>query len=230
MKTCAYCGEEYRNQRRKYCSIACMEKADDERTVQKYPYVPVVRTEKSCKQCSKKFLSIKSEFCSALCRALYAYQKKKVDRFCACGRKLEHGSQKRCLSCQKEYKRQSDNLRIQKPQKNRKKYPHNPELHKKNSQVRRAKKNGLASNFTPEQWDQVVSDFAGKCAYCGETAVLHQDHFIPVTKGGSYTKSNIIPACQSCNSSKNNKHPLDWLITKENGLAIFSRIKQYLGL
>jgi len=43
---------------------------------------------------------------------------------------------------------------------------------------------------------------------------LHQDHYIPVTKNGGYTPDNILPACQSCNLSKWNSDPHDWLIRK----------------
>ncbi len=39
---------------------------------------------------------------------------------------------------------------------------------------------------------------------------LHQDHFIPLTKGGGYTKENIIPACRSCNASKQNADFEEW--------------------
>ena len=36
------------------------------------------------------------------------------------------------------------------------------------------------------------------------------DHVVPVSKGGSTSADNIIPACQSCNSSKNNKDIIEW--------------------
>ena len=44
---------------------------------------------------------------------------------------------------------------------------------------------------------------------------LHQEHFIPLSKGGGYTHNNIIPACRSCNSSKWNNNFFDWYPKQE---------------
>lgn len=84
------------------------------------------------------------------------------------------------------------------------------------------------ADLSAEEWKRVVADFDGKCAYCGELGELHQDHFVPHSKGGAYTKKNIVPACQSCNSSKSNKNPLDWLIKRVNGLVTYWRLVNYL--
>lgn len=47
-----------------------------------------------------------------------------------------------------------------------------------------------------------------KCAYCGgeieSHKVMHVDHFIPLSKGGSNEVSNFICSCHLCNISKNN--------------------------
>ena len=45
--------------------------------------------------------------------------------------------------------------------------------------------------------------------------VLHQEHFIPLSKGGEYTHNNIIPACKSCNSSKQDTDFFEWYPTYE---------------
>ena len=39
---------------------------------------------------------------------------------------------------------------------------------------------------------------------------LTMDHVIAVSMGGSTDVSNIIPACQSCNSSKQNRDMIAW--------------------
>jgi len=39
---------------------------------------------------------------------------------------------------------------------------------------------------------------------------LEQEHFLPVTKNGGYYFGNIITACRSCNSSKQNKLFSEW--------------------
>jgi 5-methylcytosine-specific restriction endonuclease McrA len=53
--------------------------------------------------------------------------------------------------------------------------------------------------------------FDGCCAYCGcKPERLAMDHFLPLSRGGFHTPSNLIPACKSCNSSKSNKEAQAW--------------------
>lgn len=69
----------------------------------------------------------------------------------------------------------------------------------------RAKKRLLDSTLTVTQWEEIKLNFDNRCAYCGNELPLAQEHFIPLSRGGEYTHNNIIPACRSCNASKNNK-------------------------
>jgi len=87
------------------------------------------------------------------------------------------------------------------------------------TQKRRSLKYKLPSTLNSKQWEQIQKDFGYKCAYCGMSGeehylkyneLMHQEHFIPLTKGGGYTLSNIIPACKSCNPSKGNKDFFEW--------------------
>ena len=69
-------------------------------------------------------------------------------------------------------------------------------------------KRGLRADLTEEQWETIKRVFRGKCAYCGKrTTVLEQDHVIPLSKGGTLTLHNIVPACRSCNAQKYNHLP-----------------------
>ena len=47
------------------------------------------------------------------------------------------------------------------------------------------------------------------CAYCGSTADT-LDHVLPVAKGGLTTRTNLIPACRSCNLAKGHADAIDW--------------------
>lgn len=76
---------------------------------------------------------------------------------------------------------------------------------------RRAKRHNTINDLTPKQWNDTLWYFDNKCVYCGMTDEeslekydkhLSQEHIIPLSKGGGYTKSNIIPACMGCNTSK----------------------------
>jgi 5-methylcytosine-specific restriction endonuclease McrA len=107
----------------------------------------------------------------------------------------------------------------------------NPEVVRKHSQTRRAKKKQLKATLTVDQWQIVKDHFNNKCAYCGKEKPLAQEHFIPLSKGGEYTHNNIIPACQSCNCSKGNKHFDEWYPTFEHyNKAREIKIKKFLGI
>ena len=91
-------------------------------------------------------------------------------------------------------------------------------------QIRRAKKHKLPHAFTTQKWEKTKQIFNNSCAYCGMTGEehrqeynerLHQDHFIPLSKGGGYTKENIIPACRSCNASKKDTDFEEWYPQQE---------------
>ena len=95
----------------------------------------------------------------------------------------------------------------------------NPQISALRWQRRRARKENLPSTLTQQQWIKIKDDFNNSCCYCGLTEEesyrkfneqLHQEHFVPLTSGGGYTHNNIIPACRSCNSSKNNQDFFDW--------------------
>lgn len=79
-------------------------------------------------------------------------------------------------------------------------------------QKRRALKAGLPRTLTTEQWTDICNAWDNKCAYCSSEDKLTQDHIVPLSKKGGLTKENIIPACQSCNSSKGSKNMDEWLL------------------
>jgi 5-methylcytosine-specific restriction endonuclease McrA len=81
--------------------------------------------------------------------------------------------------------------------------------------------------LTASQWLGICDLFSAKCAYCGSNKPLTVDHFVPLTKGGFLTAKNVLPACGSCNSSKGNKNPFEWLENIEE--AYRNKIKHYLN-
>jgi 5-methylcytosine-specific restriction endonuclease McrA len=72
---------------------------------------------------------------------------------------------------------------------------------------RRAHRALLPADLTVEQWQSVKRTYGFRCAYCGEKKPLTQDHIVPLSQGGPTVISNIVPACQSCNSKKHIKPP-----------------------
>lgn len=83
----------------------------------------------------------------------------------------------------------------------------NPDKWKEQKARRRAKFKG--SGVPAEEWEKLVAQYAGKCAYCPadwDTV----DHVIPVSRGGGHCVENVVPACRRCNSSKGNKLLSEW--------------------
>ena len=72
---------------------------------------------------------------------------------------------------------------------------------------RRARKSALPATLTAAEWTAICATYKQRCAYCGKKAKLTQDHVLPLSKGGGTIASNIVPACQVCNSAKGNRPP-----------------------
>jgi 5-methylcytosine-specific restriction protein A len=54
---------------------------------------------------------------------------------------------------------------------------------------------------------------SGTCYYCGRTFKPHQltmDHIIPLSRGGTSERFNIVPACKECNNTKKYLLPAEW--------------------
>lgn len=86
-----------------------------------------------------------------------------------------------------------------------------PERLRKNKQNRRAREANAISQLTLTEWQWLLDQSKNRCVYCGkhedDCRRLEQDHIVPVTKGGGYTITNIVPACRSCNARKNDRTP-----------------------
>ncbi|MFO7886655.1 MAG: HNH endonuclease [Desulfobacteraceae bacterium] len=53
----------------------------------------------------------------------------------------------------------------------------------------------------------------GVCHYCRKIfppKELTMDHIIPIARGGKSIKSNLVPCCKTCNTSKKQMLPLEW--------------------
>ena len=77
-----------------------------------------------------------------------------------------------------------------------------PEVRKAKAQMRRAREAGAPGRFTTAEWRALVVRFDSKCAYCGAASRLEADHRVPISRGGSNSIDNILPACGPCNRKK----------------------------
>ncbi|MCB0886403.1 MAG: HNH endonuclease [Propionibacteriaceae bacterium] len=65
------------------------------------------------------------------------------------------------------------------------------------------------------EWTALVEAWGG-CAYCGAASDhLQRDCVLPISRGGRYTLTNVVPACRSCNASKCNQEVTTWLRRKK---------------
>ena len=70
-------------------------------------------------------------------------------------------------------------------------------------------------DLTDTQWAGLRSEWGG-CAYCGaDSPRLQKDCMLPISRGGRYTLSNVVPACGSCNASKCNLEVTTWMRRKK---------------
>jgi 5-methylcytosine-specific restriction endonuclease McrA len=125
-------------------------------------------------------------------------------------------------SRQRYYAEHGDELRARQRKRNRQKYAADPRvwldyykkwrernLERARAYVRVAcHKRRLASggtHFTFAEWEALLKQYEGRCAYCGSTERIEADHRIPICRGGSNDIGNILPACRSCNRRKHRK-------------------------
>ncbi|MFH8926356.1 HNH endonuclease [Streptomyces pristinaespiralis] len=65
--------------------------------------------------------------------------------------------------------------------------------------------------------DSVRRDvLAANCAYCGYPWPTEVDHVHPYSRGGSDDRSNLAPACGTCNAEKLDFTPQEWRAWRES--------------
>jgi len=67
---------------------------------------------------------------------------------------------------------------------------------------RGARKLETVGSFSVAEWLALVELWGGRCAYCGDPAPLEIDHRVPLSRGGTNSIENILPACGPCNRRK----------------------------
>lgn len=74
----------------------------------------------------------------------------------------------------------------------------------------------LSKGSAKRQFRETIRySFGGLCAYCRCKRADTVDHLKPRSKGGSNLRSNLVPACKSCNHSKGSEDWLTWYKRQE---------------
>lgn len=97
---------------------------------------------------------------------------------------------------------------------------------------KRALRMGLESDFTWDDWKQVLAAFENRCAFCGaENAMLDIEHLEALSKGGHNVRGNIVPSCRPCNAQKSHRSLAQFCAVRNMDEAeLRNRVKQVLGL
>lgn len=132
-------------------------------------------------------------------------------------REWKRNNRERCRAKYKEYY-ESNRERILAGFRERdRKRLHDPKyrsLKRLKDQRRRATKWGVDSErFTREDLREYWSDLGidpDVCFYCGDDDHEHDDHVVPLSRGGTHTMRNMLPSCAECNMSKCAKLLSEW--------------------
>jgi len=84
----------------------------------------------------------------------------------------------------------------------------NPEISNNASARRRVRK--LNNGVFLVTLKELKALYNASCFYCGFNANIEIDHVIPISRGGRHSIGNLVPACITCNRSKNNKFIIEW--------------------
>lgn len=86
------------------------------------------------------------------------------------------------------------------------------------SLTERAIKEAFSKRCSSTELEELRQHFLKKgplrCTYCGKSKPDRWDHVYPVSQGGDTVKGNLMPACGSCDDSKQNRSPQEWLFSE----------------
>ena len=104
--------------------------------------------------------------------------------------------------------------------------------------IDRAVKESFAKRCTKSDLEELRRYFLKhgglRCVYCGSRHPTRWDHVHPVSKGGDTVKGNLVPACASCDDSKQDRTLDEWFSSAskkmpptERHKAIKHRVSDY---
>ncbi len=79
-------------------------------------------------------------------------------------------------------------------------------------QRRRARLAEAPGELSTAEWLEILEEFDNACAYCQARGVaLEQEHMTPIVRGGRHDRSNVVPACRTCNARKHTRTLFEFL-------------------
>ncbi|MFD3577476.1 HNH endonuclease [Streptomyces sp. NPDC058644] len=207
-RECAVCGQPIEMREhglRKYCGHGCWYRAN---------YVPRPKAD-GCAWCGGSMAHRRGDakFCGQSCH-LKAQYKRKVgtalrSRPCGyCGHRMPLSSALRVYCsgrCSRRayFEANPERVRAAKRRGN----------HQRRAMLARAKRYSVSDRDLARLWGR----YEGSCAYCGERSPsLHQEHVVPISRGGVDGIGNLVPACPDCNLSKGDRTVMEWRLGKKS--------------
>lgn len=92
----------------------------------------------------------------------------------------------------------------------------NPDSVRAKNHARRARKLKAGGSHTSGDVAHQLQSQRGRCYWCGDALKtqgeekFHVDHLIPLSRGGTNGRENIVCSCSFCNLSRHNKLPHEW--------------------
>lgn len=149
---------------------------------------------------------------------------KPIDQFCA-DRSRGDGRSARCMACRRKPKQ----LRLIRPtpaERDRVRYATDVGYRLERREHTRSRKHGV-QKLTADDIGTILEGTDGLCLYCDRPhATL--DHIVAVSRGGSTRRSNLGPACVSCNSRKRDMDVHDFI--DKYDIPLTRRLEQALDL
>lgn len=76
----------------------------------------------------------------------------------------------------------------------------------------RAVREGANGSYTADDVRMILEAQRNSCFYCEVPLFTrHEDHFVPLSKGGANYRYNIVLACPKCNLRKGDRAPIEFL-------------------
>lgn len=220
--SCPVCGCEVPTPRHTYCSRRCKWTVANRKQSTADP-------NRLCRGCGVSIghLAGHAIYCSHACLSWIKNgntEIRKLPTTCAqCGRPME-GKRAGAIYCTKACKNRAcdlrrgrdDAARYLKERERRIAYATayakaNPQVGQRAKRRRKAQIAGAGTfRVSARDWRRLCLRYGDRCAYCRKRGALTMDHILPISRGGRHSIGNLIPACASCNASKNDRTIMEW--------------------
>lgn len=105
----------------------------------------------------------------------------------------------------------------------------NPERARTLRSAYRARQLRAPGTHTHSEWLARCAQFCHRCFYCESACMLTPDHVVALVVGGTNFIDNVVPACLSCNASKQDTDVRVWLARRlREGLPVSGHARALL--